>query len=291
MGPEVQAKDVAFPREQVVADVQPRHRLEMAPDDAVGDQLGDGRRLVAAVLDVVQRRRADAQTVLVGFVPFGHPGVEVPAVVVEAGGVRDGANAGEVLSFELAEADGDVGDLDARVVDVVLDLDHAAQVAEQPAEGVPERGVAQMADVRRLVRVDGGVLDDGLFGSGRRRRRAAVQPGVEMVHPIEEEIDVAVRRFDPREPVHAPELSDDLLRDDLRRLAQPSSQLECERHRQIAEGAPGRDVDDNGGKRRIIGSDAVESGHGFGNTGTDDALDGKNHAGLAAASGVFRKHP
>ncbi len=121
-------------------------------------------------------------------------------------------------------------------------------------------------------------------GAGRRRRRAAVQPGVEMVHPIEEEVDVAVRRFDPREPVHAPELSDDLLGDDLRRLAQPSSQLECERHRQIAEGAPGRNVDDNGGKRRIVWSDAVESGHGFGNTGTDDALDGKNHAGLAAAS-------
>ena len=82
-----------------------------------------------------------------------------------------------------------------------------------------------------------------------------------------------------------------LLRDDLRRLAQPSSQFERERHRQIAERAPGRNVDDNGGKRRIIGSDAVKSGHGLGNTGADDALDGKNHAGLAAASGMFRKHP
>ena len=164
VGPEVQAQDVAFPREQVVADVQPRHRFEMPADDAVGDQLGDGRRLVAAVLDVVQRRGADAQAVLVGLVPLGHPCVEVPAVVVEARGIRDRANAGEVLAFELAEADGNVGDLDARVVDVVLNLDDASQVAEQPAEGVPERGVAQVTDVRGLVRVDGGVLDDGLFG-------------------------------------------------------------------------------------------------------------------------------
>ena len=44
------------------------------------------------------------------------------------------ANAGEVLAFELAEADDDVGDLDAGVVDVVLDLDGAALIAEQPAE-------------------------------------------------------------------------------------------------------------------------------------------------------------
>ena len=288
MGPEVQAKDVAFPREQVVADVQSRHRFEMAADDAIGDQLGDGRGLIAAVLDVVQRRRADAQSILVGCVPLGHPCVEVPAVVVEACGVGDGANAGEILSFELAEADGDVRDLDAGVVDVVLDLDDAAQIAEQPAEGVSERGVAQVADVRGLVRVDGGVLDDGLFGGGRRRRSVAVHPGVEMVDPIEEEIDVAVRRLNACEPVQASEPPDDLLRDDFRRLAQPSSQLERERHRQIAERAARRNVDDNGGKRRVIGSDAVESGHGLGNSGTDDTLDGKNHAGLAAVSGIFR---
>ena len=73
------------------------------------------------------------------------------------------AHAGEVLALELAEADGDVGDLDAGVVDVVLDLDLAAEIAEQPAERVAERGVAEVADVRGLVRVDGGVLDDGLF--------------------------------------------------------------------------------------------------------------------------------
>ena len=64
--------------------------------------------------------------------------------------------------LELAEADGDVRDLDAGVVDVVLDLDLAAEEAEQPAERVAERGVAQVPDVRGLVRIDGGVLDDGL---------------------------------------------------------------------------------------------------------------------------------
>ena len=68
----------------------------------------------------------------------------------------------ERLLLELAEADDDVGDLHAGVVDVVLDLDRPSLEAEQPAEGVAERGVAQVADVRRLVRIDRRVLDDGL---------------------------------------------------------------------------------------------------------------------------------
>jgi hypothetical protein len=33
---------------------------------------------------------------------------------------------------------------------------------QQADEGIAERGVSQMADVRRLVRIDGGVFDDDL---------------------------------------------------------------------------------------------------------------------------------
>ena len=68
--------------------------------------------------------------------------------------------------LELPEPDDDVGDLHAGVVDVVLDFDLASLEAQQPAEGVAEGGVAQVPDVRRLVRIDRRVLDDGL----RRRR-------------------------------------------------------------------------------------------------------------------------
>ena len=53
--PEVQPQDVAFPRQQVVADVHPPHRLEVAADDPVGDERGEVCGGVAAVLDVVQR--------------------------------------------------------------------------------------------------------------------------------------------------------------------------------------------------------------------------------------------
>ena len=78
--------------------------------------------------------------------------------------------------FELAEADGDVGDLDAGVVDVVLDLDRTAQEAKQPPERVTERGVPQVADMRRLVRVDRRVLDDRLAGCRSLHACAGRQP-------------------------------------------------------------------------------------------------------------------
>ena len=79
------------------------------------------------------------------------------------------------LVLELAEADDDVGDLDAGVVDVVLHFDRRAAEAEHAHERVAERRVAQVADVRRLVRVDRRVLDDGLRPAvaGDRRDLAA----------------------------------------------------------------------------------------------------------------------
>ena len=86
------------------------------------------------------------------------------------------AHLGERLVFELAEPDDDVGDLHAGVVDVVLDLDLAAEKAQQPAEGVAERRVAEVPDVRRLVRVDRRVLDDGL-AAVRPSRRSSRRPG------------------------------------------------------------------------------------------------------------------
>ena len=77
--------------------------------------------------------------------------------------------------FEVHEADDDVGHLDAGVVDVVLNVDLMAGGAEHADEGVAEDGVAQVADVRGLVGVDAGVLDQDVVsggGSGGLRPRA-----------------------------------------------------------------------------------------------------------------------
>ena len=63
--PELEPQDVAFPGQQVVVDVEPRHRGQMAAHDAVGDEGRDVGVLVAAVLDVVQGRGAHRQPLLV----------------------------------------------------------------------------------------------------------------------------------------------------------------------------------------------------------------------------------
>ena len=107
-----------------------------------------------------------ASRVLVGVVPLGDAGVEVPAVVVELLAGGEGAHVVEALALEALEADDDVGDLDAGVVDVVLDLDGRAEEPQQAPDGVAEDRVAQVADVGGLVRVDRGVLDDGLGAIG-----------------------------------------------------------------------------------------------------------------------------
>ena len=151
--------------------------------------------------------------------------------------------------LELLEADDDVGDLHAGVVDVVLHFDRRAAEAQHADERVAERRVAQVADVRRLVRVDGRVLDDGLV---RRRRRAPrSRPG----EPRAQE-----RRRDPgsssgsrsawprcaRCPATGPSARGQLLRDRARRLAQAPRELEGDRQREIAERAVRRVVDDDG---------------------------------------------
>ena len=83
MGPEMQAQDVPFPRQQVIADVHPGHRSKMAADDVIGDEAGHFGGGVAALLDVMERGGPDLQPLLVRLIPLGDARVQVPAVVVE----------------------------------------------------------------------------------------------------------------------------------------------------------------------------------------------------------------
>ena len=192
--PELQPQDVALVGEQVVADVQPRHRLEMGAHDAVDDQRADRRGVVAAVLEIVEDRGADGEPRLIAVVPLGDLRIEVPAVVVEARRVGDRPDLVDRLVLEFAEADDHVGDLNAGVVDVVLRFDRRPLEAERADQRIAERGVAQVADVRRLVRVDGGVLDDRLVTGGVRRRDLAARAGDEEGRPIQIQVQIAVGR-------------------------------------------------------------------------------------------------
>ena len=275
MRPEVQAEDVSFPGQQVVADIEPPHGRQVAAHDPVGNERREVGSGIPAMLDIVQSRRSDFESRFVFFVPLGDPGVEIPAVVVEPGRARELANFVQPLVLELPEADGDVGHLHAGVIDVVLDFDLAAEEAQQPAKGVAERCVAKMSDVRRLVRVDRGVLDDRLPGPAVWNRSSFWrQPSREVCRTIQEEVDVAVRRrLDACEPVDLPQGADDLLRNGARGLAQPSRQFEGERDRQITERPAGRDLHRDRGEHRIVGRNVVQARDGAGHVVSDGVLD------------------
>ena len=105
--------------------------------------------------------------------------VQIPAVVVEPRRVGDRSHVVERQLLELPESDDDVGHLHAGVVDVVLRLDRRAAETQGPHQRVAERGVAQVADVRGLVRVDRRVLDDGFLASVQRRRHLLTNAGGE----------------------------------------------------------------------------------------------------------------
>ncbi len=153
-----------------------------------------------AALERVQHLRAVGGRPGDLVVPAGHPRVEVPAQVVEIGGVQprrdqragalaagqgaQGACADLLVSVrglgperchgleqpvlgEEQEADDDVGHLHAGVVDVVLDLDAAAEPAQAADQHVAEDGVAQVPDVRRLVRIDIRMFHNHLGGALR----------------------------------------------------------------------------------------------------------------------------
>jgi hypothetical protein len=94
------------------------------------------------------------------------------------------------------EPDDDVGHLDAGVVDVVLHFHGHAAEAQHPDQRVAERRVAQMPDVRCLVRVDRGVLDDRFAGirCRSRGRRLRDEPRSEECRAVEEDVQIPVRR-------------------------------------------------------------------------------------------------
>jgi hypothetical protein len=97
-------------------------------------------------------------------------------------------------AFEVFESDDHVRHLHARVVDVVVHLDALAVGPEDADEGVADDGVAQVPDVRRLIRVDARVLDHPL---GRVRGRGLPDCGREpcqQARAVVEEVEVAGAR-------------------------------------------------------------------------------------------------
>ena len=160
----MQRDDVALFREKVVLDVEAEHRRKVAMDDRARDERRQLRSFPFALLDAMQRVAPPLLGLRMLGVVVRHLRVEVPAEVIESHGriVDPLLDRGRVFLEQMLERDDDVGDLDAGVVDVVLDLDLFTLVAQATGQRVAEDGVAEVADVGGLVRVDVRVLDDDL---------------------------------------------------------------------------------------------------------------------------------
>ena len=221
----------------------------------------------------MERCRAVRQPLLVSVVPFGDARVEIPAVVVEAGRFRDAADLIECLLFEHAEADHDVSHLYACVVDVVLHLDGHPAEPQDPDERVPERGIAQVPDVCRLIGIDRRMFDDCLVLGQPRRVHVRRQPIEQKPAALEKEVQVPVRcRDNARHTLQRAERLGDFPRDHAGRLPQPTRQLERDGRAEVAELPAGRVLEDHRTCGRLV--EPVELDQPAGHVCADTFLDG-----------------
>ncbi len=128
--------------------------------------------------------------------------------------------------LEISQADDDVGNLDAEVVDVVLHFDRRPAIPQDAHERVAERRVAEVPDMRRFVRVDRGVLDDCLVAFGPialddiERLDAAAHARGQECGAIERQVQIPVRRRDDaRDAGDGADRLGQFLRDRARRFA------------------------------------------------------------------------
>ncbi len=120
--PEMKMEDFAFAREEIVFDVETIHGLEMAAQHGDGNEIGDGGGFVVSFLDGVEGLQTNLHILLVLGIPLRDSGVEVPAVVVEAGLADQLFDFFARLLFDIQKSHDHVGHLRAGVVDVVLDV-------------------------------------------------------------------------------------------------------------------------------------------------------------------------
>ena len=134
------------------------------------------------------------------------------------------------------EARHHVGHLHARVVDVVLHFDVLAARAQHADEGIAQDGIAQVADMRGLVGIDIGVLDDDLPGGRIALRAAGLRAGRAVRRAVEADVDVAVAGdFHRGDAFDRADFRNQFLRDLLRGLLQLLGKLKGDRHGQFAE--------------------------------------------------------
>jgi len=263
--PEFEVEDFAFAGQEIVFDVEAEHGFKMAAEDCGGDELGYLGSLVVALLNLVQGGIAELFAGCVFFfasllVPLRGFGVEVPAVVVNAldtcgvaarafcAKFKFGQKCADLLQrhrLQVLKTDDDIGDLNAGVVNVVLDVDFLAGGSQEADERIAEDGVAQVADVGGFVGIDAGVLDhcmERTFEWGWDRGDGGGSGGA-----IEAGVDVAgAGDFEAGEAIDRAEGGYDLLGDDFWGFAELAGEFKGDGRGEFAEFQVGGNLDGDG---------------------------------------------
>src|SRR5436853_7342578 len=124
----MEVQDLAFAGQEVIFDISPIHRLEMATQNGNGDHIGNGCGLVVSLFDRVEYLGTPLEILVTLAIPLRDTGIQIPAVVVDAG------LAGELLELcsrfhvEMQKRNHHVGYPHAAVVDGILYIDAATAV-------------------------------------------------------------------------------------------------------------------------------------------------------------------
>jgi len=158
-------QNFALPRQQLVADTQPRHRPQVASDNRIRHDLGNLGALPLSFLDRLQRLPAQLRRArLVRPKEARRFCIQLPAVVIELWFRCPVPHPNRRDLFHLQQADHHIRHLHARVIDVILNLHPVTCVPQDPHHRVAQHRIPHVSDVRCLVRIDAGMLDDDFVG-------------------------------------------------------------------------------------------------------------------------------
>ena len=199
----------------------------MAAKNGNRDQVRDCSRLVSAFLDRVQNLLTCVAVLFVLLVPKGNLRVQIPTVIIESRLPGEFFDFGMRLFLQMQESYDHVRDLHAGIVDVILDIHFPAHKTQQANKCVAKDGIAEVPDVRGLVGINAGVLNQNLarWNVGSRFFIGGERGGKLPAH--DSGIDVASSgNFQLLKPIDWPHAANNLFGNLPRRLPQLLGQLE-----------------------------------------------------------------
>src|SRR5436853_2136075 len=253
--PEMEVQDFALTRQKVIFDIEPVPGLKMSPEYRDRDQVRDLRSFISALFNRVQRLDAGLKVLFILLVPLRDAGIQVPAVVIETRLVSELFNFSARLFGQLQKADDHVGNLNAGVIDVILDVDLAAGEAQQANETVAQNRIAKVSDVRGFIRIDAGVLNQHFAGGSRKALLAIGCDRSGQFGTIHAGINVSCTgNFQFLESGNLADAGDNLFGDPAGSLAKFFSKLEGQRKRILAQFNLGRLLDHDFRQIEIVSS-------------------------------------